>query len=866
MLFFLDYLFDRFAREIMKLKEDEEETTAGIGNSQFGHDGSHHEEGVTLFKFHWDHVSMPLTIAFWFMLVTIAKIVFHRFQRMHNLLPDSALLIVLGLFFGYLFHLVYPDEVYLKPDWFFLYLLPPIALDAGYFMPNKDFFRNFGTIMTYAVFGTLYNTFSIGLTLYILRDFFKMQPSLIEILIFATLISAVDPVAVLCVFEEIHVNQLLYICVFGESLLNDAVTIVLYQTFNAMVSAGELASADYVKAGASFFVVSLGGILIGVIWALLTGLTTKHARHLNVVQPLICLLFPYLAYLSSEMVAMSGILAIVMCGLTMKQFLAGNLSRKSLVTVQYFMKTLSSSCEAVIFVYLGISAVSKNHDWDATFISVTIVSCLLQRFIGVFLLTWLLNIRRVQKIDVVDQFIMSYGGIRGAVCYGLVMSLDGQIVPAKNMFASCTIVVILFTVFIQGATIKWLVKLLKVKQNEVHKKTIFEMVSENVVNNMMCGVEGITGYRGHYWLRQAYNRFNDNYIKPYLMADTKSGATRLVDYHEHIQVKEAVQHLKEYGSFAGLPTVQSRANLVSSGNEVMPSAVDDSTYTNDGYVGPEPKLTSPRSPTALPHNKSLSLFVRDKLDSLNSPVSQGVYSRHLLGVDNVPHFSRTNDLPENSSFDALENAAYHMTYPYCKGAKMAPLRRKSRGGVQTDRSSYHHREDSKSDGKNATTVANLAPRMSLCEHSSAIKNKMSRPRFLITSDPNDFAASPPNAPRHPRRKSTEQELEEGLSLNLLSHSDEELPNANAKKSSKEGSIEREILNYDAYTLIYHHCFLISTFLAPRSVVPKRNTSSSRKSSAAGEPDERCNLLPVIEIDETESPTTTVGRSGSSEKR
>uniref|UniRef100_F1KT70 Sodium/hydrogen exchanger n=1 Tax=Ascaris suum TaxID=6253 RepID=F1KT70_ASCSU len=786
----------------LNLHEDEGETTIGIGAGQPGHDGEHGEKGITLFQVHWDHVSAPLTIAFWFMLVTIAKIVFHRFQRMHNLLPDSALLIVLGLFFGYLFHLVYPDEVYLKPDWFFLYLLPPIALDAGYFMPNKDFFRNFGTIMTYAVFGTLYNTVSIGLTLYFLRGYFKMQPSLIEILIFSTLISAVDPVAVLCVFEEIHVNQLLYICVFGESLLNDAVTIVLYQTFNAMLGAGNLDSADYAKAGASFFVVSLGGILIGIIWALLTGYTTKHASHLNVVQPLICLLFPYLAYLSSEMVAMSGILAIVMCGLTMKQFVVGNLSRKSLVTVQYFMKTLSSSCEAVIFVYLGISAVSKNHDWDVVFIAVTITSCLLQRFIGVFLLTWLLNIRRVQKIGVVDQFIMSYGGIRGAVCYGLVMSLNGQ-----------------------GATIKWLVKLLKVKQNEVHKKTIFEMVSENVINNMMCGVEGIMGYRGHYWLRQAYNRFNDNYIKPHLMCDTKSGATRLVDYHEHIQVKEAVQHLKEYGSFAGLPTVQSRALLVTSSSEVVRNAVDDSTYTNDGYVNPEQEALSPRTPPSLPRNKSLSVLVRDKLDSLNSPVSQGVYSRHLLGVDNVPHFSRCYDTPENDLLEALENSSYHMTYPYCKGAKMTPLRRKSRGGVQTDRQRYHHNGD-RSERTNAAST-NFAPRISLSENSTH------RPRFLITSDANDFASSPPNAPRHPRRKSTEQELEEGLSLNLLSRSGEQPTHESTTKSTRE---------------------------APRSAIPHKSTAPSKKSSAAGEPDERCNLLPVIEIDETESPTSTVSRS------
>ncbi|VDK44057.1 unnamed protein product [Gongylonema pulchrum] len=92
-----------------KLQDDEEkEKTVTVATD--GDPGVHRHK-ISLFKFQWEHVSVPLTISFWFFTVTIMKVVFHRFQRVHSLLPDSALLIILGLFFGYVFHVVYPDEV-----------------------------------------------------------------------------------------------------------------------------------------------------------------------------------------------------------------------------------------------------------------------------------------------------------------------------------------------------------------------------------------------------------------------------------------------------------------------------------------------------------------------------------------------------------------------------------------------------------------------------------------------------------------------------------------------------------------------------------------------------------------------------------
>ena len=97
-------------------------------------------------------------------------------------------------------------------------------------MPSRAFFDNIGTILLFAIINTIFNTFLIGFSLwgFSLAGVIGVSIKLLHCLVFASLISAVDPVAVLAVFEEVKVNEILYIVVFGESLLNDAVTVVSY--------------------------------------------------------------------------------------------------------------------------------------------------------------------------------------------------------------------------------------------------------------------------------------------------------------------------------------------------------------------------------------------------------------------------------------------------------------------------------------------------------------------------------------------------------------------------------------------------------------------------------------------------------------
>lgn len=94
---------------------------------------------------------------------------------------------------------------------------------------------------------------------------------LLDTFLFSSLISAVDPVAVLAVFEEIHVNEILYIVVFGESLLNDAVTVVLYHMFETYSEMGlaMIQAIDLINGLLSFLCVALGGVIVGMLIAAL---------------------------------------------------------------------------------------------------------------------------------------------------------------------------------------------------------------------------------------------------------------------------------------------------------------------------------------------------------------------------------------------------------------------------------------------------------------------------------------------------------------------------------------------------------------------------------------------------------------------
>ncbi|XP_058610026.1 sodium/hydrogen exchanger 1b isoform X3 [Onychostoma macrolepis] len=503
----------------------------------------------------YDYVQMPFEVSLWILLASLLKLGFHLLPRLSAVVPESCLLIVVGLLVGGLIRVMGKKPPVLDSQLFFLCLLPPIILDAGYFLPLRPFTENAGTILSFAVLGTLWNTFFTGALLYACRP---AALELLPCLLFGSIVSAVDPVAVLAVFEEIHINELLHILVFGESLLNDAVTVVLYHLFEEFAHAGEVTAGDVFLGVVCFFVVALGGVLVGGVYGVLAAFTSRFTSHTRVIEPLFVFLYSYMAYLSAEVFHLSGIMALIACGVIMRPYVEANISHKSYTTIKYFLKMWSSVSETLIFVFLGVSTVAGPHAWNWTFVTITIVLCLLSRVLGVVGLTFIINKYRMVKLSGKDQFIVAYGGLRGAIAFSLAFLLSSDDFPMKDMFLTAIITVIFFTVFVQGMTIRPLVDLLAVKKRKESKCSINEEIHTQFLEHLLAGIEGVCGHYGHHHWRDKLNRFNKRYIKRCLIGGERSQEPQLVSFYNKMELKQALM-LLESNSSANLSTAVTAA-------------------------------------------------------------------------------------------------------------------------------------------------------------------------------------------------------------------------------------------------------------------------------------------------------------------
>lgn len=357
------------------------------------------------------------------------------------------------------------DKATFDPEIFFNILLPPIIFHAGYAMKKKYFFRNIGSIFTFAFIGTVISTFTVGGFMYGVTSMVPHLRSItfVDNLHFGALISATDPVTILAIFNDLNVDVNLYALVFGESVLNDAVAIVFVEAlkdFEENVGAGctDLANCEnnawfIAKAILDFFGIFCASFLVGSLMGCITALLTKftHIRQHPLLEATLLVLMSYSTFLLAEVFGLTGIVAVLFCGIAQAHYTYNNLSPESQRSTKSFFDLLNFMAENFIFSYIGVSMFTfPKHNFDPFYIIGAFVAIFLGRLLNVYPLSFLLNLGRTVRITGSNQHTMMFAGLRGAIAFAL--AIRNTVTESRQMILSTTLLIVIITVIVNGGS------------------------------------------------------------------------------------------------------------------------------------------------------------------------------------------------------------------------------------------------------------------------------------------------------------------------------------------------------------------------------------------------------------------------------
>lgn len=363
------------------------------------------------------------------------------------------------------------------PEVFFNIILPPIVLNAGLSLKRRHFFRNIGAIFTYAFLGTTLSVAFVGGFLYTALQLLKTvahspyladQFPLTSCLYFGAIISPTDPLAVLAIFQELGVDLNLFALVFGESILNDAVAIVLTSAidqFSVTASRNPYYSptALILDACLKFINMLASSALTGIVFGVVSALVTKFTKLTEspLLETSLVVLMSYASFLVAEVADASGIVAILLCGITQAHYTINNLSFEARERIRNLFELLTFLCENFLFLAVGVCFWQRGQTWDLSFIGLAFAAVTLARAISIYPLTAILNLGRRNKIPCNFQHIIAWGGAaRGVISYSL--ASRNTVGDARRIMLSTTSVIVITSVVAVGSFVGPLLRWLRI--------------------------------------------------------------------------------------------------------------------------------------------------------------------------------------------------------------------------------------------------------------------------------------------------------------------------------------------------------------------------------------------------------------------
>ncbi|UCG12529.1 MAG: Na+/H+ antiporter [Deltaproteobacteria bacterium] len=384
----------------------------------------------------------------WLLIIAAAVAMFTK----HIRLPYTIALVAVGIVLGLLDLL---PKMLLTPELVFHLFLPILLFEAAFNIDLLDLRDNGRTIAVLALPGLLLATVVSGvITFGGIRIWGNVSDfSWGHAFLFGAIVAATDPISVLALFKELGVTRRLSLIVEGESIFNDGVAVVLFGLLLGVIQGGE-----YQVLGAlRHFVVSVvGGGGIGV----LLGLTIAKVMSLvddHLIEITLTTVLAFSAYLLAEHLHVSGVMAVIGAGL-----MTGNYSTKTAmspttrISVSDFWEYAAFAVNSVLFLMIGIEVKIVDFGPLLVAVLVAVAAMLIGRVAAVFLTAPLVG-KVDRPLPKSWQGVLVWGGIRGAICMVLALSLPLDL-PVRQLLMTMIFAVVIFTLLVQGLSMKALLR------------------------------------------------------------------------------------------------------------------------------------------------------------------------------------------------------------------------------------------------------------------------------------------------------------------------------------------------------------------------------------------------------------------------
>src|SRR5260221_8392726 len=388
-------------------------------------------------------------------------------------IPYPILFVVGGLLLGLIPKL---PKARLDPELVFLFFLPPLLFPAALFTSWRDFRANLRPISLLAIGLVLFTTVAVAY----LAHYFMALP-LAAGFVLGAIISPPDAIAATAIADRLKVPRRIVTILEGERLVNDATALVAYRFALVAVVTGSFSLAH---ASVQFFVVGIGGILVGLVAGWLGEQFHKRVDDAP-IEITVSLLTPFVAYLAAERFGFSGVLAVVTGGLYLGMRMPELLSFRTRLRGGPVWEMVEFLLNGFVFILIGlqlpevVSALSGHSIpvqrlvWYALFISLAVIVI---RILWVFPATYLprLLFKKHCKHDPYPKWqhvtIVAWTGMRGVVSLAAALALpnkirDGSPFPGRDLILFLTFIVILATLVVQGWSLPLLIRGLGIKDD-----------------------------------------------------------------------------------------------------------------------------------------------------------------------------------------------------------------------------------------------------------------------------------------------------------------------------------------------------------------------------------------------------------------